>query len=95
MVTFEVKGDGHIWGLEFKRYVCFLFRGNQGHDENRPKSNQVIYRSGPTIVLKMKEIQKVVQKLLRGQKFAARAAAAAYEPVKNIVTPGIPGWLNY
>ena len=31
----------------------------QGHDENRPKSNQVIYRSGPTILPKMKEIQKV------------------------------------
>ena len=35
---------------------------DQGHDENRPKSNQVIYMSGPTIVPKMKEIQKVVQK---------------------------------
>ena len=35
----------------------------QGHHENRPKSNQVICRSGPTIVLQMKEIQKVVQKL--------------------------------
>ena len=32
----------------------------QGHDENRPKSNQVIYRSGPTIVPKIKEIQKVI-----------------------------------
>ena len=43
----------------------------QGHDENRPKSNQVIYSSGPTIVPKMKEIQKVVQKLLREQESAA------------------------
>ena len=42
----------------------------QGHDENRPKSNQVIYRSGPTIVPKMKEIQKVVQKLSREQESA-------------------------
>ena len=41
----------------------------------------------------MKEIQKVVQKLSRGQESAA--AAAAYEPVqKHKVTPGIPGWLN-
>ena len=42
---------------------------------------------------KIKEIQKVVQKLSRGQKSAARAAAAAaYEPVqKHKVTPGIPG----
>ena len=43
----------------------------QGHDENRPKSNQLIYGSGPTIVPKMKEIQKVVQKLSRGQESAA------------------------
>ena len=83
----KVKPDGHIWALEFNRYVCFLFRGNrtifgkipyltlknlgQGHDENRPKSNRVIYRSGPTIVPKMKEIQKVVQKLSREQESAA------------------------
>ena len=43
----------------------------QGHDENWPKSNQVIYRSGPTIVPKMKEIQEVVQKLSREQESAA------------------------
>ena len=24
----RVKPDGHIWGLEFNRYVCFLFRDN-------------------------------------------------------------------
>ena len=45
----------------------------QGHDQNRPKSNQVIYRSGPTIVPKMKEIQKVVEKLSREQESAATA----------------------
>ena len=43
----------------------------QGHNENAPKSYQVIYRSGPTIVPKMKEIQKVVQKLSREQGSAA------------------------
>ena len=42
-----------------------------GHNENRPKSNEVIYRSRATIVQKMKEIQKVVKKLLRGQESAA------------------------
>ena len=43
----------------------------------------------------MKEIQKVVQKLSRGQEAAAAAQAVAYEPVqKHKVTPGIPGWLN-
>ena len=24
----QVKPDGHIWALEFNRYVCFSFRGN-------------------------------------------------------------------
>ena len=47
----------------------------QGHDENRPKSNEVIYRSGPTIVLKMKEIQTVVQKLSREQGSAGGGGA--------------------
>ena len=27
-VMAKVKSDGHIWGLEFNRYVCFSFRGN-------------------------------------------------------------------
>ena len=35
------------------------------------KSNQVIYRSGPTIVPKKREIQKVVQKLSGEQESAA------------------------
>ena len=28
-VMFKVKHIGHIWGLEFNRYVCFLFLGNR------------------------------------------------------------------
>ena len=91
----KVKPDGHIWALEFNRYVCILLQGNrtifgwdiansifdlenlgQGQDENRPKSNQVIYRSGPTIVPKMKEIQKVVQKLSPGKESAAGGGGA-------------------
>ena len=28
-VMAKVKSDGHIWGLEFNRYVCFLFHGNR------------------------------------------------------------------
>ena len=48
----------------------------QGHDQNRPKSNQVIYRSGPTIVPEMEEIQKVVQKLSREQESAAGGGGA-------------------
>ena len=27
-ITVKVKSDGHIWALEFNRYVCFSFRGN-------------------------------------------------------------------
>ena len=86
-VMAKVKADGHIWALEFNRYVCFSFRGNRtifgwdiansifdlekSRSRSRRKSNQLIYRSGPTIVPKMKEIQKVVQKLSRGQEAAA------------------------
>ena len=28
-VMVKVKPDGHFWGLEFNRYVCFSFRGNR------------------------------------------------------------------
>ena len=28
-VIAKVKPDGHIWALEFNRYVCFSFRGNR------------------------------------------------------------------
>ena len=28
-VLVKVKPIGHIWGLEFNRYVCFSFRGNR------------------------------------------------------------------
>ena len=28
-VMAKVKPDGHIWGLEINRYVCFSFRGNR------------------------------------------------------------------
>ena len=51
-------------------YLTLKIQG-QGHDENQPKCNQAIYRSGPTIMPKMKEIQRVVQKLSRGQESAA------------------------
>ena len=51
-------------------YLTFKIQG-QGQDENWPKLNQVIYRSGRTIVPKMKEIWKVVQKLSREQESAA------------------------
>ena len=28
-VMAKVKPDGHIWALEFNRYICFSFRGNR------------------------------------------------------------------
>ena len=28
-VMAKVKPDGHIWALEFNRYLCFSFRGNR------------------------------------------------------------------
>ena len=47
-------------------YLTLKIQG-QGHDQNRSKSNQVIYRSGPSILPKLKEIWKVVQKLSHEQ----------------------------
>ena len=61
----KVKSDGHIRALELNWYVCFSFRGNQtifGWDI----ANSVF---DP----KMKEIQKVVQKLSCEQESAAAA----------------------
>ena len=65
----EIQGQGHGQGQTrwshsrpWVQSICLLFVLWQS-DENQPKSNQVIYRSGPTIVPKMKEIQKVIQNL--------------------------------
>ena len=89
-VMAKVKPNGHIWALEFNRYVCFSFRGNQtifgwdiansifdlekSRSRSRRKLNQVIYRSGPTIMPNI-EIRKVVQKLSREQESADCADA--------------------
>ena len=78
MVTFEAQSSIDMFAFRFvaigpflaeiQQIPCLTLKiQGQGHDQNRPKSNQVIYRSEPTIVPKMKEIQKVVQKLLREQ----------------------------
>ena len=106
----KVKTDGHIWGLELIRCVCFSFRGNQaifGWDKansifdlensrsrsrrDRPKSNKVIYRSGPTTVPKMKEIQKVVQKLSREQESAAGGSGGVRTGTKTESHPQYTG----
>ena len=75
----KVQPEGHIGGLKFNRYTCFLFRGSeaflterskipyltlkllsQGLEEYRQKSNQAIYMTESLILLKVKEIRKVV-----------------------------------
>ena len=77
-VCFSFRGNRTIFGWDTANSIFDLEIQNlgQGHDENRPKSNQVFYRSGPTIVPKMKEIRKVVQKLSRGQEAAAGGGGA-------------------
>ena len=63
----------------------------QGHNENWPKSKQVIYRSGPTIVPKMKEIQKVVQKLSCEQESAAVVVVVVRIGTKTLSHPRYTG----
>ena len=74
-VCFSFRGNRTIFGWDIANSILTLKNLGQGHDENRLKSNQVIYRSGPTIVRKMKEIQKVIQKLSREQESAAGGGA--------------------
>ena len=70
-VCFSFRGNRTIFGWDTAiPYLTLKIQG-QSHDENRPKSNQVIYWSGPTIMPKIKEIQKVYQKLWREQESVA------------------------
>ena len=70
-VCFSFRGNQIIFGWDIANSIFDFENVGQGHDENRPESNQVINRSGPTIMLKMKEIQKFVQKLSHEQESAA------------------------
>ena len=74
-VCFSFRGNRTICGWDITNSIFDLENLGQGYDENRPKSNQEIYRSGPTIVPKMKEIQKLVKKLSREQESAAGGGA--------------------
>ena len=67
----------HFWLRYSKFHIWPCKNLGQGHDENRAKSNQVIYRSGPTIVPKIKEIEPVFQKLSREQESAAGGGGGA------------------
>ena len=93
-VCFSFCGNRTIFGWDIAIPYLTLKNPGQGHDENRPKSNQVIYRPGSTIhVNKSKKLFKSYR--VNKNLWPAAAAAAAYEPVqKHKVTPGIPGWLN-
>ena len=64
--------------LDEIKQIPYLTLKNLGqrHDEYRPKYSQVIFRSGPIIVPKIKEIPGVVKKLSREQESAAGGAAA-------------------
>ena len=87
MVTFEVLRSIDMFTFRCVAIAPFLAEIKQipylistilgqGHDENRPKSNQVIDRSGQTIVPKKKEIQSCVQMLSREQEAAAGGGGA-------------------
>ena len=76
-VCFSFRGNQAIFGWDIANSIFDLENSRSRSRQNRPKSNQVIYRSGPTIVPKMKEIQKVVQKLSREQESAAGGGGGA------------------
>ena len=70
-------------------YLTLKIQGRD-HDKNRPKSNQVMYRSGSSTMPTMKENLKVVWKLSCKNLRSLSAAAAdvtAFESVKHNVTP--------
>ena len=90
-VCFSFCGNQSIFGWDIANSIFDLEIEGQGHNENRPKSNQVIYWSGPTIIPKMKEIQKVVHKLLGEQN---SAACCGIRTGTKTVNPSKPGWLN-
>ena len=70
-VWLSFLGNRTIFGWDIANSIFDLEKSRWRSRENQQKSNQVIYRSGPTIVPKMKEIQKVVQKLSREHESAA------------------------
>ena len=83
-VCFSFHGNQTIFGWDIANSIFDLENSRSRSRQKSTKSiDQVIYRSGPTIVPKMKEIQKVVQKLLCEQK----SAAGATNQDKNIKSP--------
>ena len=74
-------------------YLTLKIQG-EGHDENPPKSNQVICGSGPSILPKIKIIWKVVQKLSHEQDCGRQQRRRRTNWYKNIVNPSMLGWFD-
>ena len=72
-VCFLFHVNGTILGWDIANCIFDLEIQGQGHNENWPKSKQVIYRPGPSILSKMKG-----NKILRPE-----ADVAAYELVQK------------
>ena len=74
MVAFEEQSSINMFAFHFvairwflaeiqqNPYLTLKIQG-QGQDENQLKSNQVIYKSVPSILPQMKEMKKIVQNL--------------------------------
>ena len=96
MFAFRFVAIGPLLAEIYQVPYLTLKNLGQGHDENRPKSNLVIYRSGTTIVPKWKKSEKLFKSYRVNKNLRPAAPATACEPVqKHKVTPGIPGWLHY
>ena len=59
-VCFSFRGNRTNFGWDIANSIFDLEHSRSGHNENWPKSIQVIYRLRPSIMPKTKEIQKVV-----------------------------------
>ena len=112
MVTFEAYSSIDMFAFLFMAIGQFLAEiyqipnltlkiKGESHKESWPKSNQVIYISGLSILQnKWKKSKKLFRSYCENKSLwwlmaAAAAAETAYKPVqKHKVTPSIPEWLN-
>ena len=76
-VCFSFRGNRSIFGWDIANSIFDLEKSRSRSRRKSTEIYMVIYRSGPTIVPKMKEIQKVVQKLSREQESAAGGGGGA------------------
>ena len=60
-VCFTYLGNRTIFSLRYSKFRYFTLKiQGQDHNENQPKSNQVIYKLGPSTLPKMKQIWKII-----------------------------------